>query len=334
MLKSSRPQPTLLPVVDIVVIGRNEGKRLDATFGSIETAARRLIYVDSGSTDDSVAIAKRYNAIVVNLDVNIPFTAARARNAGLAEITRHPLPPAYVQFMDGDCSLSSEWLKRGIDHLARFPAIGAVCGRRREIHPDASIYNRMCDWEWNTPLGPTHACGGDMLVRYSAITSVGGYREDVIAAEDNEVCQRLIAKGWGLYRLDADMTHHDADMNSFSQWWKRAVRAGHGFAQVGDLHPGYFRTERRRVWFWSTWVPLTGPILSLIWTPLMLTAPLLYLASFLKCLRSFRRGDFSWSHAIKLSALLVISKFPNLQGILTWRRTRAKHLTPTIIEYK
>ena len=35
-------------------------------------------------------------------------------------------------------------------------------------------------------------------------------------------------------------THHDAAMLHFAQWWQRAIRSGHGFAQVGDLHARHF----------------------------------------------------------------------------------------------
>ena len=334
MLSHHFQPSTSPPVVDVVIIGRNEGKRQGATIRSVGEIPRRVIYVDSGSTDDSIAIAERFDVQIINLDMSVPFTAARARNAGLAEIQKYTPLPDFIQFIDGDCSLSPDWLELGLKHLDGSPRTGAVCGRRREKFPEASVYNLMCDWEWNTPVGPTSACGGDMLVRYCAIASVNGYREDVIAAEDNEICRRIAQKGWELHRLDADMTHHDADMHTFSQWWKRAVRAGHGFAQVGDLHPGYFGSERRRVWFWSVWVPSFALLTVLVWPPLLLTSALLYVASYLKCLRIFRRVNFSWSHGAVLALLLVISKFPNLQGMLTWRLTRARQLKPTIIEYK
>lgn len=334
MMDSIEHQSAISPIVDVVIIGRNEAKRLPNTFRSIGPRARKLIYVDSGSTDKSIEIAKSFNAEVINLDTSIPFTAARARNAGLTEIKNDEKSPDYVQFMDGDCSLSSEWLRRGVEYLEKSPTFGAVCGRRREKFPDASIYNKMCDWEWNTPIGRTNACGGDFLVRYCAITSVDGYREDVIAAEDDELCQRLIHKGWHLYRLDAEMTSHDADMHKFSQWWKRAVRAGHGFAQVGDIHPGYFRPQRRRVMIWGGGVPLLALILTITWTPLLVGIALLYLASYSRCLWRFRDSHFSRQQTTKLAALLVLSKLPNLQGMLTWKISRLRQSRPTIIEYK
>lgn len=323
-----------LPAIDIVIIGRNEGLRLEATFSSIGKAVRTMVYVDSGSTDNSVAIAERFGAVVVHLDTTTPFTAARARNAGLAEISKQSEPPEHVQFIDGDCSLAPEWIPAASQALASHPEWGAVCGRRRERFPSHSVYNKLCDWEWNTPVGPAEACGGDMLVRFSAIRSVGGYRDDVIAAEDNEVCRRLIQKGWKLQRLDCEMTLHDANIHQFSQWWKRSIRAGHGFAQVGYLHPGYFKRERLRAWFWAAWLPLTGIAAAAVWLPLIALPLALYGVSYSRCLKFFRLPEFTWMESSICALLIVLSKFPNLQGIFTWWRRRIQNLNPTIIEYK
>lgn len=70
--------------VAAVAIGRNEGARLVACLESMVGRVDPIIYVDSGSTDNSVAEARARGAEVVELDMSIPFTAARARNAGAA----------------------------------------------------------------------------------------------------------------------------------------------------------------------------------------------------------------------------------------------------------
>ena len=66
--------------VGVVVIGRNEGQRLVECLISVRAATRNVVYVDSGSTDNSVAAAKKIGVSVVFLDLTKPFTAARARN--------------------------------------------------------------------------------------------------------------------------------------------------------------------------------------------------------------------------------------------------------------
>ena len=87
--------------VAAVVIGRNEGARLVASLASLGGVGR-VVYVDSGSTDNSLQAARVHGAQVVALDMSRPFTAARARNAGTAALDDPA--PAFVQFLDGDCA--------------------------------------------------------------------------------------------------------------------------------------------------------------------------------------------------------------------------------------
>jgi GT2 family glycosyltransferase len=216
--------------VGMVAIGRNEGERLRRCLTSLEPDRNPVVYVDSGSTDDSVAMAKSQGVEVVELDLKIPFTAARARNAGFERLLQWHPELQYVQFVDGDCEVDGEWLGKAKSALEAVEKRGVVCGRRRERYPEKSIYNRLCDIEWNTPVGPARSCGGDALMRVAALKQVGGYDPTVIAAEDDEVCVRIRAAGWTIERIDAAMTVHDAAMTRAGQWWKRArCRPGTAF---------------------------------------------------------------------------------------------------------
>ena len=108
-------------------------------------------------------------ARVVELDMSMPFTAARARNAGFDALT----DPRIVMFIDGDCTLQPGFLDAGRTHLESHPEVGMVTGWRSEMHPDASVYNRLCDWEWHGPTGEILSCGGDMMVRAEVWRAVG-----------------------------------------------------------------------------------------------------------------------------------------------------------------
>ena len=142
----------------------------------------------------------------------------------------------FVQFVDGDCKVEPDWLEAGLAALTDDPDLGLVTGWRSEIYPDASIYNAMFQMDWLRPAGPIKVCGGDMMVRTQAFRNTGGFNPNVIAAEDDEFCLRLDKAGWKLRRLPLAMTWHDAAMTRFSAWWRRTIRDGHGFAQVGFMH--------------------------------------------------------------------------------------------------
>ena len=224
--------------VGIVVIGRNEGARLIACLASLRPLDLPIVYVDSASTDGSRDVAHANGAIVVELDLARPFTAARARNEGVAALVRAHPALDHVQFVDGDCVVAPDWIDTARAFLMREPDYAVACGRRRELHPAASFYNRLADHEWDTPVGDAPACGGDALMRLSAFRAVGGFDDAMIAGEEPELCARLRAAGWRVRRLDAEMTGHDAATYRFGQWWRRAVRSGFGYAQA-------WRTTRR-----------------------------------------------------------------------------------------
>lgn len=219
-----------LPAISVVVIGRNEGDRLARCLESVRCAEYpadriELIYVDSNSSDDSCAIAERFGADVIRISTP-PFAAARGRNLGWRR-ARHGL----VHFLDGDVVLNSGWLRKAVARL-KDPTIGCVFGRREEIRPDASIYMRVCAFDWHVPSGPWRLCGGDALFRREILERIGGFTEDLIAGEEPELSYRLRRLGWLIWRLDEPMTQHDLNMTRFSQYWKRLVRSGWAYCVV------------------------------------------------------------------------------------------------------
>jgi GT2 family glycosyltransferase len=325
-----------LPGIDlgVVAIGRNEGPRLVVCLDSIAPQADSIVYVDSGSTDGSVAAAGARGALVVELSTARPFSAARARNDGFAVLKAARPTLLYVQFIDGDCRMVDGWLDKASTFLDQHADVAIVCGRRREIYPAASIYNQVLDLEWDTPVGQTRACGGDFLVRREAFEQVGGFRPDLIAGEEPELCTRLAKLGWKIWRLDAEMTLHDAAIKRFGQWWNRAVRSGYGTIEVSLLH----RTSGFGVWrrlvlsniFWSCYLPFCL-LMSIFVHPAVLAALLLYPVQI--CRMAIARGagsKVSWTYA----ALTLLSKFAAMQGTMRYVLLRSRGRAATLIEYK
>ncbi|GIW77211.1 MAG: hypothetical protein KatS3mg104_2274 [Phycisphaerae bacterium] len=311
----------------IVAIGRNEGERLRICLQSLtRRPGAVIVYVDSGSTDNSVSLARSFQAHVVELDMSRPFTAARARNEGFAQLLKLAQDIAFVQFLDGDCELQPDWIDQAIQTFQEHPRAGVVCGRRRERFPQKSLYNRLCDIEWNTPVGRVMSCGGDAMIRVQAFQEVGGYNPNVIAGEEPEMCVRLRAKGWEIYRIDAEMTLHDADMTRFSQWWKRNYRAGHAYAQGNDLHgnpPERFREKEVRsntIWGLLWFIPLAWPLHAILMLKIM------------HDMKS-RRG-LPTSDAFLYGLFVTLGKLPQFLGQRKYHRNRMSGKQSTLIEYK
>ncbi|KIC30206.1 glycosyltransferase [Leisingera sp. ANG-S5] len=308
-----------------VVIGRNEGERLIRCLQSLRGQVQQLVYVDSGSTDGSAAAARDMGAEVVALDLSQPFTAARARNAGLAVLETGI---EFVQFVDGDCEVNPDWIATAADFMQANPKAAVACGRRRERFPEMSVYNRLCDAEWDTPVGEAKACGGDALMRVAAVYTAGGYRDGLIAGEEPELCLRLRRAGWQVWRLEAEMTLHDAQMLRFGQWWNRSRRAGHAFAEGAALHgtgpERHWVAETRRALLWGAILPAAIVMAGLL-RPALLLAALIYPAQVLRLSRrmGFEQALFS-----------VLGKFAEAAGALEfyWRRWRGS--ARGILEYK
>jgi GT2 family glycosyltransferase len=322
--------------IGVVIIGRNEGERLKRCLESLSDVASRSVYVDSGSTDGSVAASKALGFAVVELDLRTPFTAARARNEGLRRLLE--LRPAldFVFFVDGDCEVNPGWLGTAGTFLTKNPQVAVVCGRRRERFPDKSVYNMLCDMEWadNIP-GEIKACGGDALMRVSSFRQVDGYRADLICGEEPELCVRLRQAGWRIWCLDAEMTLHDAAMYRFGQWWRRMLRGGYAFAIGVALHGApperHWVSEYRRVWLWGLWIPLCSLILAITlgpWALVLLCAYPLQVARL--ALRGERSSRENWWRAVSL----VLCKFPEMLGQAKYWIDRRAGRGVRLIEYK
>ena len=257
---SSLATSELMDRVGIVTIGRNEGDRLRRCLESVVGHGRPVVYVDSGSTDGSVAMARGHGVEVVDLDMSLPFTMARARNAGFSRLEEIAPDVRFVQFVDGDCEVVAGWLETALSVIEGRPDVALVYGRRRERHPDRSVYNLVADIEWDGPVGESQYCSGDILVRIEAVRQVGGYNPTLIAGEDPDLAVRIRQHGWRILRIDAEMTLHDMAMTRFGQWWKRGVRSGFAFAEGAAMHgkppERHWVRNVRSVAFWAIAVPL------------------------------------------------------------------------------
>jgi glycosyltransferase involved in cell wall biosynthesis len=321
-------------VFGIVAIGRNEGDRLKRCLRSLPVSAQ-VIYVDSGSTDGSGIWALDFGAEVVHLDLSTRFTAARARNAGFHRLRELAPQISWVQFIDGDCELASEWPASAIAFLQNHADVAAVYGRRRELNPQHSIYNTLCDWEWDGPPGEARACGGDVMMRAAAFRDVGGYRESLIAGEEPELCVRLRAAGWHIWRLNAEMTMHDAAITRFSQWWKRNMRSGYAFAEGAHLHGApperHWVWESRRAWIWGIWLPIICTTAGLIFAPWGWASWGIYP---LQMLRQTFRGTGGFRERSIKSFFQVLGRFPEGWGQIKFMHDRLLTREAPLIEYK
>lgn len=338
-ISSSEPRP-----IGIVAIGRNEGKRLQECLAALPDNTP-AVYVDSGSTDESVSHALAAGLQVVHLSKELGFTAAKARNKGWrALLSTHP-DLEFIQFLDGDCALDPNWLINACAEVEGKDRLGAVFGRLQERFPDHSIYNAMCDREWDVPVGEVRTCGGNALVRVDALVQTGGYNDNLIAGEEPDLCLRMRAQGWVIQRIAPKMATHDAAILNFSSWWKRATRAGHAYAEHVAIHGRLADPDWKRaivsMIVWGILLPcffLFGALLGFVsaglWGVISLCVGLIYV---LQIMRMFYQGvarGLSNEVAFREAGLLLIAKFAHVKGTTSFFFNRLRGHRSKIIEYK
>lgn len=221
--------------LSVVVIGRNEEERLARCLGSVQAMRGdfrkpEIIYVDSASTDKSVERAQELGIKVVILEGE-NLSAAKARNAGWRAASSE-----YILFLDGDTVLDPDFVE-GAREFLNDSRVAVVWGHRRELYPEKSIYNRVCDLDWIYPAGATEFFGGDALVRRKALEDAGGYNETLKAGEEPELGGRISRLGLKILHIDLPMTKHDLNMTTWKQYWRRAVRSGYAYAEVLHRFP-------------------------------------------------------------------------------------------------
>lgn len=328
------------PVLSIVVIGRNEGHRLARCLESVAAmrgvSGQQTIYVDSASTDESPAIAQAFDTEVIVLRAE-HSTAARGRNAGWRS-ARAP----FILFLDGDTVLHEDFPRRALDALAHDSTVAAVWGHRREIYPAHSIYNRVLDLDWIYPPGESAFCGGDVVIRRSVLEQIDGFDSALIAGEEPELCRRIRHVGHRILHIDCPMTGHDLNITHFRQYWRRALRTGHAYAEIStrfraSSDPMWLRESKGNLIRGSFWVgSLVGSVASLGFSPI----PLMLWIGVLVGLSGRSGWKARWKAPNQPYLLLMygmhsqLQQIPMLIGQLQFAWNRKAGRRRRLIEYK
>ncbi len=326
------------PVLSFVIIGLNEEARLKECLEAVLVNSPagydvEVIYVDSGSQDRSVEIAKHIPGVTVqHLDTMQP-SAAKARNKGLRMARGQ-----YVQLVDGDSVIQPGWIPGALDLLEKTPQVACVFGQCIEMFPEQSIYMKVCGLDWHIPAGDHRFCGGNAMWRISSIAGEGFFDETLRLGEEPDLCYRVRQRGGRIVCLDTPMVKHDLDIVRFSQYWKRGENSGVSFIRVAAR---YWRNTEK-LWLREVIRNFAEPLiwacaLSLGWWlgALPLTLMLLLGWWFLRALRvacaaRSRTANFTDAlmyglHCQFMRIPIAIGQFKALPRLL-WPQNDSKHV--------
>ncbi|HPF47385.1 MAG: glycosyltransferase family 2 protein [Alphaproteobacteria bacterium] len=316
----------------VVIIGRNEGQRLNACITSVlRSGAKHIVYVDSCSSDGSAELAKSFKIDVIELDGQFPLTAARARNAGFKFLDETVEGLKYVHFIDGDCEMDENWLGSAITAFDVSPDVAVICGRLREKYREKSLYNRLCDMAWYIKPGEINSCGGIATIRADIFQKHNGFNTNLIAGEEPEFYHRLRKAGQRILCLDAPMGFHDAAMMHYKAWWIRSLRTGFSYANAAEW--GRWAKERKSFVIWGGIYPL---ILIIMFLQFWL-AGLLFLALFpIQIVKIYFGLNMPYSSGDRLlyATFCMLDKIPEFLGFLKYHYVKISGSKQKIIEYK
>lgn len=315
-------------LLSFVVIGLNEATHLAESIGSLlqqgfDRSQIEILYVDSESSDGSSEIARKAGVDRVLTIPRANANAARARNAGLAEVRAH-----FVQFVDGDTRIEPGWGRKGVEALTTDAALVGVEGSLREKDPNASIYNAVCELDWPSSPGEIDYVGGNGLYRVAPLREIGGFDPRMHLGEEPELGVRLRARNWKMRHLAVPMARHDLELFSLGQYLRRSYTGGKACALVvgatGGPGHGYWsgRMWRTLAFAFALSSPLVLALMLLPWSPLGALLPAcFFLFAFLLLVgrKWLMQQNIGSRTRIALAYALhsYISKIPAALGVLT-----------------
>jgi len=217
----------------IVTIGMkayNEEKHIASALSSAIKAVQpfggEVVLADSGSTDRTVEVAKRFPVRIVQL----ANPAERSCGAG-AQLAFQHARGKYFYLMDGDMVIDPDFLPAAIAFLDAHPEIAGVGGEVRDVNvsnQEFAIRTKEMhkDKDWRPGIVDRLDCGG--LYRVSALEEIGYFADrNLHAFEEFDLAARLQSKGWKLARIDRlAVDHYGHTTDGYKLLWRR-IRSGY-----------------------------------------------------------------------------------------------------------
>lgn len=210
--------------MSIIVPTRNNEHVIAACLQSLQLqtySAIEVIVVDGNSTDTTQSIAREKGARVIIFPQKGDHRSAQ-RNLGF-----HEARGMYLMYIDSDMVLMPEVVAECVAHYEGIDAHrrpGALTIHEKSVGHNfwahCKAMERMCYW------GDPQIEG----VRFFAadlIKEIGGFDEDLIAAEDWDLCERIKEAGYIIDAIDAYILHDEGNINLWSLWKKKAYYGSH-----------------------------------------------------------------------------------------------------------
>lgn len=190
--------PSLSVLIKCLNEGANIARTLESVVAATEGITTEIIVADSLSTDDTVAVAGRFDVRIVQL------ANARERSCGVAaQLGYQHAGGQHLLVMDGDMELQRDWLLAALDYLRDHADVAGVGGTIRDMNfQNIEFRARQQRNPRDAQAGEVDRLNGGGLFRREAIDAIGYLtNRNLHACEELELGLRLSAAGWRMVRL-------------------------------------------------------------------------------------------------------------------------------------
>jgi glycosyltransferase involved in cell wall biosynthesis len=268
----------MTPLLTVAIVSKNESQHIAACIESavrgcafLPPEAREIILVDSYSTDDTVAVASRYNITIARLGQDWFHSCGAGRFTAVNRARGE-----FIYLLDGDMSLDEAFLSAGIDFLRERPRAAGLMGILRDTDPGQggkTIERHGRDFaetrDTSRPCRMRILMGGG-LYRTAALRDAGNFQPFLGAEEDVDISQRLRAKGYELWYIPhVAATHHGRDADYWSEILRRArgpLTRGLGHQLANSRRTGFFLPNLAR--YLKYLLPILATLLFAVTIPL------------------------------------------------------------------
>jgi len=237
------------PLVSIIIPTKNSVAFLDNCLKSIKKQSYKnieLIVVDSNSTDNTIKIARKYQAQVYYYSPKVPagtFDAPHKRNYGVKKAKGD-----FVYYVDADMELTEKVVEEAVK-LCQSTYDAVIIPEDsfgKGIWAKAKNLERRCYWGDDTVEAPR-------FVRKDVWQKLGGLDESLGGGGDDwDLYQRLLENGYSVERIKSLVKHNEGELELGDLFKKRfrygrdsvkylIKRPGEGFKSYFPIRKAYLR---------------------------------------------------------------------------------------------
>jgi GT2 family glycosyltransferase len=204
----------------IIIVTCNSEKVMASCLDTLPQG-QKIIVLDNGSKDQTVAIASRYPHVEFVKNANIGY--GRAANIGLSMVKT-----PYALLINPDVAIDAGAIEIMMDCAGRHPETGIIGGRMFHKANGQIIHERTHDFDEHGFCYSDWIIGALMLFRMEALRRVGNFDEKIfLFFEETDLFKRFERGGFKIGVCREAMAEHSLGSSTPPSLYVTKIRAWH-----------------------------------------------------------------------------------------------------------